>query len=473
MEGYVFWGSWVVGGVGWVSWLIHSARSLIRRQWKTMCVMVSLSLLALTVYLVISIKNPMFIEQDGIMTNALAIDHNSVFPSTVNSHQTIRGGFLITGTLLLAIPLFQANWQRYQIRTFISVLAMNAALIAAVGTFFHLSGDKLLLGIVEPAGGGSFGTFHSKNTWSAYAVLGASQAASLFAYHKKKTRDIFSKKSPVLYYASLLPIVSITLLLNHSRAGLFAMTFCILGAGMGRSYQKLRRRRKSTRDSSEEGRRFLWIKRSLVTLLILFASFCVVNTTQKDFVEIARRSIIQWDNGLFVGGRLPLYRDCISMGKARPWLGWGLGSFQQVFPNFQQEDRYRKSLRADGEYVWMPGHYGFAHNDFLQFWVELGVIGLGLLVLPIIGFVLYTFWSGRANPISLWLGMGCFAVLIIALVDFPFASVAIQLTFMAQLVLAGKYALLSRHRSMVSARPKQSEAESTSIGAKVWDGKKE
>ena len=64
---------------------------------------------------------------------------------------------------------------------------------------------------------------------------------------------------------------------------------------------------------------------------------------------------------------LPLLKD-------KPLTGQGAGSFESVFPKYPGDD-----IRL---------HFDHAHNDYLQFAIEHGLIGM----LPLLGFVLLALW---------------------------------------------------------------------------------
>ncbi|MCL4402692.1 MAG: hypothetical protein M1436_08535, partial [Acidobacteria bacterium] len=58
-----------------------------------------------------------------------------------------------------------------------------------------------------------------------------------------------------------------------------------------------------------------------------------------------------------------------------------------------------------------------AHNDFLEFWVDLGLIGLVALGI-LVGWILCRAWRGGGDDGGAWGGVA--ALLAIACVDFPF-----------------------------------------------------
>lgn len=95
--------------------------------------------------------------------------------------------------------------------------------------------------------------------------------------------------------------------------------------------------------------------------------------------------------------RWDLLQSSIEMWRARPWTGWGLGTWPAVYPGFARYD--------DGSFV------NQAHNDWAQWLVEGGV--------PL--FLLLLFVAIRAlRPAikSIW-GLGIISVLIHCWVDYP------------------------------------------------------
>jgi O-antigen ligase len=66
------------------------------------------------------------------------------------------------------------------------------------------------------------------------------------------------------------------------------------------------------------------------------------------------------------GMRLAIDRDCLKMFAHRPVLGWGLGVFPDIYPQF-------RSFYSD----YTVDH---AHNDYLQLLVETGTIGIAIML---------------------------------------------------------------------------------------------
>jgi O-antigen ligase len=96
-------------------------------------------------------------------------------------------------------------------------------------------------------------------------------------------------------------------------------------------------------------------------------------------------------------GRREMLEASVAMMKTRPWLGFGLGTYESAYPHF--------ALFDDGSIV------AHAHNDWAEWAVEGGIpMSLFLLV----GAVL----SAKAVLRSIW-GVGVLSVLTHSLIDFP------------------------------------------------------
>ncbi|MBC8384437.1 MAG: O-antigen ligase family protein [Candidatus Cloacimonetes bacterium] len=112
--------------------------------------------------------------------------------------------------------------------------------------------------------------------------------------------------------------------------------------------------------------------------------------------------------------RLSKWQNGLAIVRDHPVLGIGLGSFDAMYPY------YHKSLIDDQWY--MPRFYlGGTHNDPYQYLIELGLIGL-LLLIMIFGTVFYylikMIFSGKIIFIPLF--MGILGLLIDSLFNYPF-----------------------------------------------------
>jgi len=115
--------------------------------------------------------------------------------------------------------------------------------------------------------------------------------------------------------------------------------------------------------------------------------------------------------GDVVAIRITVLKDTWHMFCDRWIFGVGAGAFRAAFPYYQDTG--------------VPGFYRNAHNDWLQYLAELGIVGSGLALTAII-----LLFNSRAKSLQrryiyrgMWLGL--FGLVLHALVDFPFHIPAI------------------------------------------------
>lgn len=107
------------------------------------------------------------------------------------------------------------------------------------------------------------------------------------------------------------------------------------------------------------------------------------------------------------GDRLAITRDTFSMLREKPLLGWGLGSFPVVYPQF-------RSFAT--EYF-----VNQAHNDYAQAWTEMGLLGFCVVLL----FLALLFRAGirnaldtRRDLLAMAALVGCTGIAVHSLTDF-------------------------------------------------------
>jgi len=128
-----------------------------------------------------------------------------------------------------------------------------------------------------------------------------------------------------------------------------------------------------------------------------------------------------------VDTRAVLRQETIRMIGPHLWLGWGAGSYRYVSPSY---------FLADGDFLSKTSYGGlamrtdYAHSDWLQFPMELGVIGAGLEL------AILLFWYGSAMKLGRRLGaeglvimIGCAAMLVHAAGEFPMFNGALIVLF--------------------------------------------
>ncbi len=146
--------------------------------------------------------------------------------------------------------------------------------------------------------------------------------------------------------------------------------------------------------------------------------------------------------------------------KERPLLGWGFGSFNVLYLDHLAD--FFNSPENMKEYAHLAEQgIDYVHNDYLQTWIELGVVGLALFAWFVIsliagGFARVKRMTEEDRWISGALLAGCMASLVEGMVSFPFYLWSTAVTFF---VFAGAIASGgSREKTIRLERPPLSRA---------------
>src|SRR5437667_5038769 len=126
------------------------------------------------------------------------------------------------------------------------------------------------------------------------------------------------------------------------------------------------------------------------------------------------------------GTRMEIYHDAFQMFKNRPILGWGLGTFPTVYPQFGS--------------FYTTFFVNATHNDYLQLLTEMG--GLGFAVMLWFMVIVYRNairklkdWPSTVDgPVALAATLGCTGIVVHSFVDFNLqipANAALFYTFCA------------------------------------------
>jgi O-antigen ligase len=147
---------------------------------------------------------------------------------------------------------------------------------------------------------------------------------------------------------------------------------------------------------------------ALVVLLVL-----LIPLAQYDPGRLVDRYSSSMENLTSETGRLTVWKDSLEIFADFPIFGTGLGTFAEIYPGYRSPQiRY---------------FFAHAHNDFLQFAVEAGFLGIVLLLALIapIGFHTFRSLGGRYGPVATGFGAGLAVITLHSLVDFPFHIPAI------------------------------------------------
>jgi len=135
---------------------------------------------------------------------------------------------------------------------------------------------------------------------------------------------------------------------------------------------------------------------SIVVTAIILSSITYYLLTNPDFIRhvLLRRT-----------ARPVIYKTILEIIKSRPITGYGLGSLPVIFMKFRPNE-FLKYHYPDQEFL------RHAHNEFLELWVERGIVSM-LLFAVLLGIFLYRgiYWVRSSNFPNVMLGMASLGAL--------------------------------------------------------------
>lgn len=289
-----------------------------------------------------------------------------------------------------------------------------------------------------------FGAMVNKNHAAAFLNLGLALNLSLYLYYFQRHRHELAKGGPHLLFLSLGALCAIASGLALSRAALLA-TALMMALFLGLVVVQFWRLYRETGG--------VWSTFFLPGVLIAGLLIGVVWIGGRTFkphelfgeVDSLRMAV----QDPMTESRPVLYATTVRMWQDRWFTGWGAGSFRYAFPFFQQHE---PRLQTQG---WLPlvdpdsgrlthrpvpAFFTHAHNDYLQWLAELGVMGF-LLWMFLPAYAVYRFaFHARQRPVSLVFLM--VSILIVsghAMLDFVFSAPAILASAMVMVVFAARW----------------------------------
>jgi len=218
-----------------------------------------------------------------------------------------------------------------------------------------------------------------------------------------------------LLYLFLVLVLLMALVFSRSRGGILAAAFTVFVVAM---LAQFRSRRKA------------WLVGLSIFLLVAaaYGLWIGLDPILGRFEEMGQAHYFQFE------GRLSFWKDSMGLIRQYPFTGIGLGNFGIAFQRFQTS--------------WVTFFVDHAHNDYVEFAVETGLVGSALLFLPIIyllGKMIVSFLkdSRRYRPAIL---LGCIgstlAILLHSITDFNLQIPSNALLFSIVLGLGYKAACL-------------------------------
>jgi len=218
---------------------------------------------------------------------------------------------------------------------------------AVVATFAVLQGlgpnGKLYWIRTSEQGGAIYGPYVNHNHYAGLMEMLMPFPLVLAATH-------FTSGNRKVVVAGIAALMAASIFLSGSRGGMaaFIAQMVVLGVLMARK--------------REGGWRQPLMLGSFLAVVIVFLVWMGGNALTQRLISIHSEAREEINGGI----RLSIDRDCLRMLIKRPILGWGLGTFPTVYPEFRS--------------FYTTFFVNQAHNDYLQLLVETGLAGFSIAV---------------------------------------------------------------------------------------------
>lgn len=329
---------------------------------------------------------------------------------------------------LLVCAVWVGFTRRHTFQILFTTLVANGFALAGAGMLQRLKGNGRILGLFEAPTSYFVATIPYKNHAAAYFNILLGLAAGLSFWHFGRSLRRLEKSSPAGVFAFMAVAIAIMVLFSFSRAGtilMLAQTVIVLVIYLVRA----------ARTPPDQQSHL-----TTVLVVVLLGSFVWLGSYSMKIgrVTVSLDRLLTSDRMVSITNRGIAHQATWEMARDRLAFGWGAGSFGYYFPVYQQQHpeiyHYPDGRRAFWEH---------AHNDYLEWLAEIGIVGLGLLALAAAYLIWITFkryaWE---NPLVVFALLGLATTLAHAWVDFPFRNPAVLTTWCVLLPALGRWAEL-------------------------------
>lgn len=374
--------------------------------------------LALLAYVAAQGLNPAWAYRtDGKNWWMAAIPHCACLPTGVSAPfenwNPWRLLLIYASAWLTVCTIWIAFTQRRTLRHLLIIVALNGTLLALFGVLQQKLGNGKIFSVVISPSLWSFSSFIYKNHAGAYLILTLAVAGGLAGWYHVRGMRRLEKSDPSVVFLFCAICIAAGVIASLARGATVAMVGLVFSGAAAFAFQQWRAPRAA--------------RRPIVTaaMLLVFGAFLAAGVFALRFdnaLSRLLRGLTQQDTALH--SRQLATTAALEMLNDHWVRGVGAGSFRFLFTVYQA--RHLDLLVSNGE----QRYWEHAHNDLVQFPIELGAVGTGLLLLAG-GYWTRRLWHDRfwRNPVSLAAIAGVLLTLTGAWWDFPFQCPAILITW--------------------------------------------
>jgi O-antigen ligase len=315
--------------------------------------------------------------------------------------------------LLTICAMWVSFTRRRTLQFFLLALAVNGLLLAIFGLAQRMTKAAKIYWSVDSSNPQFFSSFIYKNHGAAYLDITLVITSGLASWYYLRGLRRLEKSNPSGVLAFFATFISVAVLLSYARGATVVMLVFLLGCiGSFLIHQFI---------LPKENRRPV----IAITLVLIFGYFLKTGLEALRSGEAwdrLRQGVMREDLSLEVRERVTAAsKEMLRENLSR---GIGAGSFRFIFPIYQY--RHPELVSESGVKLF----WEHAHNDVLQFPIELGITGIVVIGLAscywIYALIKAYFWE---NPMSACIVFGAVLLLVYAWWDFPLQCPAVLLTW--------------------------------------------
>mgnify|MGYP001434387958 CR=1 FL=1 len=404
------------------------------------------------VYILIQYLNPSIVQVLGEkswwiepMTSPLGANLPSSVASSYEEMNALRTLVIQVSAVSLACGILVGIQRRKSALIILWSFVTSGVTMGFVAILQKLSGTDKILWFVDSINPYPWGTFVYRNQGAAFLMLVLLVSSTLYFFYLRRANEKLKSGGPhfILFVFAFLLLGSIWLAL--SRAGIilsFSLALVFFLAALAHHVKEI-----------IEGRSLFY----LAIFLGLFISGTIFFVQFSDWEAVNKRveHLKEVSLDLNNSKRMLSTKATWEMAQDRLGFGWGAGSFRYIFPIYQREYRgiWYNYFTVDG---WAGRRiYHYAHNDWVQFLAEYGIIGTFII------FCLYLCLLTKVYKIPRIIASGG-CILIVGLilifihnfVDFIFSSPSYWVAFWGTLFLICKLFEIEKERKKLTIHEK-------------------
>ncbi len=322
---------------------------------------------------------------------------------SINRKATLTEFFRVLSYASCYILTVQLLVGKEYLKKTVSVITVFVSLLSLFGILQNILPNNKIFWMRELTQGGTpFGPYVNRNHYAGLISMVFPISLSLFLYYKPKMHyasfrermsELFNQRLTnisVLLGSSVL-LIALSIFLSHSRGGIVSLSLSMIFFGI----IILLKEKKA--------------QRGIVIILIFVVILYSVGWFGWDPI-FERFEKIRNESGDIVESRLDLWKESVQITRDFPLTGTGHGSFISIYPKYRS--------------VYFNAVVDHAHNDYLELFIEGGVISFSLFCWFLLSVLRssYHAYGKRRDTYAVYLAAGAFAgiisMLIHSLTDF-------------------------------------------------------